>query len=60
MRIQELKKFLSEYLEEIRKAHYKNRNKDGDELIYDCAFLDGEEYLCYLLLDKIEGKDKKQ
>ena len=56
MRIREIKKFLSEYLEVIRKLHYKNRNEDGNELIYDCGFLDGEEYLCNLLLDKIDGK----
>ena len=51
-----MKKFLVEYLEMIGKLQYKIRNKDGDKLIYDCGFLDGEEYICYLLLDKINGK----
>ena len=56
MRIREIKRFLSEYLEEIRKLQYKIRNEEGDKLIYDCGFLDGEGYLCNLLLDKINGK----
>ena len=52
----ELRKFISEYLETIQKLQYKIRNEDGDKLIYDCGFLDGEEFICYLLLDKINGK----
>ena len=56
MRIRELKKFLLEYLEVIQKLEYKIRNEDGDKLIYDCGFLNGEEFICYLLLDKINGK----